>query len=366
MTKIRRSGLPDGCSWNRNRAGGKPRVRFRKNGFTTYLPDLCAAEFLPAYALALEGAHARAAAPSPEIGAARTLPGSINALIVSYYRLVFPTLAASTQAMRRGILERFREKHGDKPVDKLEPRHVADFVAAKAATPDAANTLRKILRHLLEHAVAINMINNNPVLGVARLKTTGSGHHTWTDGEIAAYRAHWPLGTQQRLAMELALELTTRRSDVVRIGPQHVRGDKLDVRHSKNATENLIPITDELRAAIEACPTKQLTFLHTRSGAPRSPKALGGDFRSWCDAAGLPKHCSLHGLRKGGARRLAESGATAHEIMAITGHKTLSEVQRYTVAAERVRLAEQAMAKRQSASRPEKLKANVKSRRDIG
>ena len=50
-------------------------------------------------------------------------------------------------------------------------------------------------------------------------------------------------------------------------------------------------------------------------------------------------------MRKGGARRLAEAGATAHEIMSITGHKTLSEAQRYTAAADRVLLAEQAMAK---------------------
>ena len=41
---------------------------------------------------------------------------------------------------------------------------------------------------------------------------------------------------------------------------------------------------------------------------------------------------------------LAEAGATAHEIMSITGHKTLSEVQRYTAAAEREHLAEQAIA----------------------
>jgi integrase len=72
---------------------------------------------------------------------------------------------------------------------------------------------------------------------------------------------------------------------------------------------------------------------------------LGGAFRKWCDAAGLPKRCTIHGLRKGGARRLAEAGATAHEIMSVTGHKTLSEVQRYTAAAERERLAEQAIAK---------------------
>src|SRR5450631_2255442 len=104
-------------------------------------------------------------------------------------------------------------------------------------------------------------------------------------------------------------------------------------------------ISADLRAAIDACPTRLLTFLHTGAGAPRSKKALGGDFRKWCDAAGLPKRCTMHGLRKGGARRLAEAGATPHEIMAITGHKTLSEVERYTKAVDRNRLAETAIKK---------------------
>ena len=72
--------------------------------------------------------------------------------------------------------------------------------------------------------------------------------------------------------------------------------------------------------------------------------------RSWkwsrdrCNEAGLP-HCSAHGLRKATATALAESGASAHEVMAITGHRSISEAQRYTAAAERRRLADSAMAK---------------------
>jgi integrase len=50
-------------------------------------------------------------------------------------------------------------------------------------------------------------------------------------------------------------------------------------------------------------------------------------------------------LRKAAARRLAEIGCSAHEIAAITGHASLAEVQRYTKAADRKRLAQSAMAK---------------------
>jgi hypothetical protein len=63
-------------------------------------------------------------------------------------------------------------------------------------------------------------------------------------------------------------------------------------------------------------------------------------------AAGLLKECRLHGLKKGGMRRLAESEATTRQIMAVSGHKTLKEVQRYTEAVDRKKLADQAIGKR--------------------
>jgi integrase len=50
-------------------------------------------------------------------------------------------------------------------------------------------------------------------------------------------------------------------------------------------------------------------------------------------------------LRKAAARRLAEAGCTMHEIAAITGHASLSEIQRHTRAADQKRLALSAMEK---------------------
>ena len=55
--------------------------------------------------------------------------------------------------------------------------------------------------------------------------------------------------------------------------------------------------------------------------------------------------CVPHGLRKARMRRLAERGATTKEIASVSGHKTLKEVERYTVAADQARLARAAMAR---------------------
>ena len=85
----------------------------------------------------------------------------------------------------------------------------------------------------------------------------------------------------------------------------------------------------------------------TRRGGPFERSAFSRWFREQCDEAGLP-HCSAHGLRKAAARRLAEAGCTAHEIGAITGHASLSELVRYTKAADQRRLAEVAINKTQT------------------
>ena len=52
-----------------------------------------------------------------------------------------------------------------------------------------------------------------------------------------------------------------------------------------------------------------------------------------------------HGLRKAGARRLAEAGATEFEVMAFLGHGTAREASRYFAAANRASLADSGLAK---------------------
>src|SRR5262249_14686445 len=113
---------------------------------------------------------------------------------------------------------------------------------------------------------------------------------------------------------------------------------------TSTGVEVYIEVTPELRQIIDATPSGHLTFLVTDAGASFTADGFGKWFRKHCNAAGLP-HCSFHGLRKACARRMAESECTPHEIAAVTGHSSLKEVERYTRAANRKRLAQSAMAK---------------------
>src|SRR5215831_1421263 len=87
----------------------------------------------------------------------------------------------------------------------------------------------------------------------------------------------------------------------------------------------------------------------TRRLADHSPRPASPQFmRHAIKAAGLPIDCKPHGLRKTLGRRLADDGATAHEIMAVLGHTTLAEAERYTREADRRRGGHQGIAKLKS------------------
>lgn len=325
---------------------GKVRRYFRRPGHKQApLPGLPGSdEFMAAYRQALDGVTAPRIAP----GASRTRPGTVAALVAAYLGSArFRGLAPSTQATYLGIIDRFRQEHGDKRVALLQREHIVRFLNRKAATPAAANNWLRMVRMLMQFAVAEGVRGSDPTAGIKGLRHRSDGFYTWSEADIAAFEARHPVGTRARLALALLLYTAQRRCDVVRIGRPHVRDGVLAIRQQKTGTFVEIPIHPELARIIEATPVEHpqcLTFLATQYGQPFTPAGFTNWFRERCAEAGLPKGCSPHGLRKAASRRLAEAGCTAHQIMAITGHRTLKEVTRYTDAADRKRLAESAMA----------------------
>jgi len=84
---------------------------------------------------------------------------------------------------------------------------------------------------------------DNPCRGFKRPKAPKSdGFHSWTDGEIAQYRAAWPNGTVQRLVMALAVESSARRGDVTRLDPEHLSDGRFEFQHHKNGVDVSFPV----------------------------------------------------------------------------------------------------------------------------
>jgi len=249
--------------------------------------------------------------------------------------------------MRRAILESFRKEHGNKPIALIQQVHIAKLLGTKKLS--AAQNWLKTIRGLMQFAVRVGFRKDDPTDGINRPRLPKTdGFHGWSEEEIAQFEAQHPIGSQARLAMGLLLYTAQRRGDIVTVGPQHVRDGMIVVRPKKTARttgETLqIPIHPDLSAILAATPTTHLTFLTTHAGAPFTAAGFGNKVREWCDEAGL-SHCSAHGLRKAQCRRLAEAGCSVHEIAAISGHKSLSEIRRYTEAVEQARLAKAAIAR---------------------
>jgi len=354
-----RSGLPKHCSWNFDRHG-KRRVRFRKGGFSTYLTGTpWSEEFMRQYAAALDGVKAQAS----NIGAGRTVAGTVNALIAAYLDPLssspFKTGAAETQRTRRNILENFRTAYGHLPVYRadssgrrvmlLTREHVQRIVNEKSATPFAQRNFLNTLRAMFRWAATEGRVPDDPTLGVTRQKAKTTGYKTWTEAEIERFEVTHPISTKGRLAFALILYTGLRRSDVVKIGRRHVHNGVLTIEQGKTEGGEEayleIPLHPKLCEIIDATPTVGVkTFLVTHFGKPYTAPGFGNWFRELCDQAGC-FDISAHGGRKATARRLAEIGCSANQIAAITGHASISEVQRYTKAADRKRMAREAMKK---------------------
>ena len=175
-------------------------------------------------------------------------------------------------------------------------------------------------------------------------KVRGGGFKTWEEADIEAYISCHPAGTREHSALMLLLYTGLRRSDVVRVGPQHISDGYLTIRQIKTDSIVSIPIHPRLEQALSNFPTDGLVYLTTAFGKPFTGNGFGNWFRECVVKAGL-SGLTAHGRRKAIARRLAEAGATPHEIMSVTGHTTLKEVQRYAAAANRKSMALKAMNK---------------------
>jgi integrase len=260
------------------RARGRLYCFFRKPGSERIpLPlPLGSDEFWSAYRAAL------AEAPGAvEIGASRTKPGTLDALIVAYYKSAefLHALSPATQAYRRNIIERFRAPRGDRPVKLFEKRHVAAILETMQK-PHARKAWLKAIRGLMKYAMQIGMISADPSRDIKLAKMPKSGgHRTWSEVEIEAYRATHPLGTRPRLALELLVNTVQRRGDVVRMGRQHVRNGRIYVKQRKTGVELSLPVLPELAEAIAAMPNEHLTFMVTISGKPFADASFGNWFR---------------------------------------------------------------------------------------
>jgi integrase len=321
---------------------GKERFRFRRNGFSAYLPSPIDKGYRAAY----DEANLKALGSIPL--APRAKAGSINDLLPRFYESPkFKKGGYDWRRTRRQILEAFREEYGDDPVAAFRPKDIDAILASKMEKnggkggTHAAKRLREQLDLLFRFAVRQEWIRSNPVEHAEQVEHVKVGFYAWTEEDIAQYRQHWPMGTKQRLALELLLWTGVRRGDARLLPPP--RNGRIVGKAGKTGKTFNLPVAAPLAAAIEAMPAVGLTtLLVTDYGKPFTAAGFGNWFREQCRKAGLER-CTAHGLRKALARRAADQGVQQQGLKALGQWSGDREVAVYVAGANQRKLAEGAL-----------------------
>jgi integrase len=277
------------------------------------------------------------------VGESRVKPRSFDVLIIRYLNSAeFNFHAASTQTVYRRILDNFRSKYGDLSVKALQRRQIRLIMDKMSGSPNSANRLLSLLSILLDLALELEWVDQNHARTIRKIKIKSKGFIPWTEEELQKFITTYPSGSRERLALYLYLYTGQRGCDVVRMSRADIKDGKISVVQQKTGEKLLIPLHPVLQSELSLHKGK-MTLILTEYGRSFSVKGFQQWFAKSARRAGIFNRTG-HGMRKVTATKLAEAGCTALQIQAVTGHRTLSEVARYTKSANQPKLAGTAIA----------------------
>jgi integrase len=272
--------------------------------------------------------------------------GGSLAWLVERYRetMVWNGLSAATRRQRENIFRQVIRSAGADPFARITRAAIVAGRDRRARTPAQARNFLDGMRGLFRWALEAGLVKVDPTAGVKNpQRPKGDGFRPWTEDDVASYEKRWPIGTRQRVWLDLLLYTGLRRGDAVRLGRQHIRDGVASLKTEKTDTLVMLPILPVLAETLTAGPCGDLTFIAGAGGKPLTKESFGNEFRQACKDAGV---CgSAHGVRKIAATRAANAGATVAELEAIFGWQGGAMASLYTRAADRMRLAAKAMHK---------------------
>lgn len=313
------------------RVGRGARIRIRA--------DFGTPEFEAEYQAAVSGG-ARPKKGTPAVG-------SLAWLLARYRETAAWTiLSAATKRQRENIFLHVLESAGTVSASKISTADIANGRDRRSATPAQARNFLDAMRGLFRWAASAGLVKTDPTVAVKNPpRRKGSGFRVWTEDDVAAYERRWPLGTRQRVWLDVLLYTGLRRGDAVRIGRQHLRDGIAQIKTEKSqlTVTVTLPILPVLAETLAAGPCGELNFICGANGKPLTKESFGNEFKQACQAAGVPG--SAHGVRKIAATRAANSGATVAQLEAIFGWSGGTMASLYTRSADRRRLSVEAMHK---------------------
>ena len=254
------------------------------------------------------------------------------ALVVAYKGSAdWSNLRPATKTDYLKVLDPLQERFGHLAVATMPREFVLslrDEYASKDGkpTPRRANRFIAVLRLLLSWGVDRGWRKDNPALR-PKLLRTGAGYRSWNAQEVRTFLDS--ATPELRLASLLAVCTGQRKGDLLRMPWTAYDGSGVELVQAKTGARLWVPAHRALRDALDCTQRRAVTILTRPDGRPWGEDHFNHAFGAAVKEAGL-EGLVFHGLRHTAATWLAEAGCTPHQIAAITGHKTLAMVARYT------------------------------------
>ncbi len=292
--------------------------------------DYGSPEFLAAYRAALAG--------EPVKAAGRADPRSLRWLFEEWKRSSdWAATKQATRSQRENVMTRVIKASENPPFRAISTESIRDLREAMQDRPAAANNMIKTFRAMFRWAEESGHVDDNPAAKVRFIASKSDGFRPWSRDDLARFRDRWPLGTRERLAIELLISTGLRRGDACRLGRPHLKAGVFMIRTEKTGTPVYRPLLPDFSQAIDAGPVGELSYIAGADGRPMTKESFGNWFRKACNAAKVEG--SAHGVRKLAATIMAEKGATEAELKAAFGWTTSDQPTLYTRSADRRRLA---------------------------
>jgi len=307
------------------RPNGTWRTKIRKKGYPVLSASFDTKADAQRWAAEIEGDMSRKRFVDTREAESTTLADALG----RYQREVTVHKKGAVQEKTR-IKTWSESKYGNKSLAEIRSSDLAAYRDARLAEGASTNTVRlglALISHLYTVAIKDWGIEglSNPVTKLRMPKGSRERDRRPTKAELSAViQAAGEIHAEMPAVIELAIETAMRRSELLMLRREHVRGKHALLEDTKNGSRRMVPLSVRARALLESLPAR--LDGNVFSLAPHSVTLY---FGKACRAAQVDD-LHFHDLRHEGTSRLFEKGLSMMEVASITGHKTLSMLKRYT------------------------------------
>ena len=278
---------------------------------------------------------ARQASPEPDSASGPKRAPLLRDFVANEWRQAhFDRYKPSTKKGVRSVLEgRMLPAFGSKQLDRITPAQVRKwFDAFSRAAPGNANSALKLLRQIMNFAIACGYIDANPMRGIRRNRRPALTRFLSRE-EIG--RLHKALdrqtrkgGREQADIIRLLLLTGCRKGEIVRLRWSEVDGDRLVLADGKTGPRTL-PLNTQARRILERQPRDGSSFVFPSPRDPSRPRSR--NLALWYRVrreAGI-EDVRLHDLRHTHASHAVMNGVPVPVVSRLLGHSNVRMTLRY-------------------------------------